>query len=138
MSKKKLKTKRHKKTKKKKSKKKSKLSTNKNNKNKTKIHKKPQNPKNIKNCQTIQKFQNITVFKSEILGEKKFQQKEKEKSSLFLNIRNTRFAQSSPFQRNHEKKYGKILKKSIFYLKITKKIVFYTHKNSILLCLPIE
>ena len=61
--------------------------------------------------------------------------KKKKKSSLFLNIRNMRFHQSSPVQSNPKKKIWKNLKKSCFFSKKsenleTKKI---PEKNAIFL-----
>ena len=100
--------------------------------------------KNFKNVQKLKKIENLryqkkiqkiknqkkkksknfkrVIFllqKREILKEKKVQQK---KDSLFLNIRNMRFDQSSPVQPDPEKKIWKIFL-FFFFFKTSKNIV---------------
>ena len=73
---------------------------------KKKIHKTLQNPKNIENFEEKNPKSSKNHFfsssKSEFFGEKNSEKRER-KSSLFLNMRNTRFDQSSPVQPNPEK-----------------------------------
>ena len=88
--------------------------------------------KNKKNLKKSHFFKKSESFEKK----KKFQQK---KSSLFLNIRNTRFNQISPVQPNPEKKIEKS-QKIIFFNKSEKFKIFFICQtiNAIFLVLPIE
>ena len=103
----------------------------------------PEGPLTLEKSQKILK-KHLLSKNPKFLKEKKFQQKE-EKSSLFLNIRNMRFDQSSPVQPNPEKKIEKNLEnlEKIFFsenLKFFKIFCFAEkrRKNAIFLVLPIE
>ena len=86
--------------------------------------KKNEKTKNFKNCQKIIFLQNLEIFEKEKNSEKK--------CSLFLNIRNMRFNQSSPVQPNPVKKNLKksFLKKSSKNLKI---LNYFLYRKKMLL-----